>query len=62
MGLGFQFNSQNTVVSKTNLFPANVGFTCKRGWREPGDSQGRDRRDCRLQAFVRWPYSNHGPS
>jgi hypothetical protein len=35
------------------LGSSNVGFNCKRGWRGPGASQVRDRRDCWVQAFAR---------
>ena len=34
----------------------NVGFTCERGWRGLCASTRRDRRDCQVQAAVRYPY------
>jgi hypothetical protein len=30
----------------------NVGFTCKVGWRGLGDSQGRAKRLCQVEALV----------
>jgi hypothetical protein len=43
----------------------NVGFSCERGWRGLCASTRRDRRDCRVQAFVRpqaGPKQQHEPA
>jgi hypothetical protein len=46
-------DSYVVILQRNFPFLAKAGLSCKRGWRGLRVSTRRDRRDCRVQAFVR---------